>query len=59
MYQPNVGLVVTISLDFLDKDMEYSQVLTSIFLIASQLGLMAQNKVDIFFEIQQKDQCQP
>jgi hypothetical protein len=39
MYQPNAGLVVTISLDFLeDKYGIYSEGGTTVFGIASQLG---------------------
>jgi hypothetical protein len=51
MHQPNTGLVVTISLDFLCEYMEYSK-LIAVFIIASHLGPMGQNKVDIYFEIQ-------
>jgi hypothetical protein len=50
MYQPNAGLVVTKSLDIIDKYMEYSSV-TTIFVTASQLGPTPHHyKVDIIFE---------
>jgi hypothetical protein len=51
MCLPNAGLVVTLSLDFLDKFMEYNYV-TVVFIIASQPRHMALNKVVLYFEIQ-------
>jgi hypothetical protein len=51
MYLPNVGLVVIISLHFLDKYTEYSKV-TIVCVIASRPGPLSRYKVDIIFEMQ-------